>query len=156
MQSSMLRHQMPKERIDALLESAQVGHLATIDPDGHPYVVPLHFVHLGGRIFFHGLARGQKLENIAREPKCGFEVTGEDVGIIEREGPCQTGTAFRSVVIRGLARKVEDEELKLKVLDALVAKYSPRHVGKAYDEAALAATEVVCLSVASATGKTRP
>ena len=148
----MKTHQLAAGQIDELLAKAQVGHLATIDQDGSPYVVPVHFVHVGDRIFIHGLIRGHKLDNIAREPKVGFEVTG-DFDLIHGPSSCQTNTAYQSVVIRGLASVVEDEEDVLKALEAIAFKYTPQHAGGAFLDEALVITAVIAVEIRQITGK---
>ena len=59
MQLRMKTHQLPAEEIESLLERAQAGALATVNPDGTPYAVPVHFVRLGGCVYVHGLPAGQ-------------------------------------------------------------------------------------------------
>jgi nitroimidazol reductase NimA-like FMN-containing flavoprotein (pyridoxamine 5'-phosphate oxidase superfamily) len=151
----MPKRQLTSEQIDDLLAAAQVGHLATIDPDGHPYVVPVHFVRLGQSLFIHGGTGGRKIDNLARDPKAGFEVTGGfalDLG----EAPCAVSTAYQSVVIAGRARLVADEAQKLQVLDALIAKYAPVHAGRGYQAEALTATGIIALDIERLSGKFHP
>jgi nitroimidazol reductase NimA-like FMN-containing flavoprotein (pyridoxamine 5'-phosphate oxidase superfamily) len=38
---------MPEAKLDELLSAGYCGHLATISPDGSPYVCPLLYVWLG-------------------------------------------------------------------------------------------------------------
>ena len=152
MQERMRTHQLGADRIGELLDEAEVGHLATVGPDGFPYVVPVHHVRLDGRLYVHGLKQGQKLDNIARDPRVGFEVFALD-GYLHGDSPCDTNTAYRSVVVRGLAKVVEDEELIRRALSAVVEKYAPRHRGRDFGEAFLAITSVVEITPEEITGK---
>jgi nitroimidazol reductase NimA-like FMN-containing flavoprotein (pyridoxamine 5'-phosphate oxidase superfamily) len=152
MQERMRTHRLTKDQIRELLDTAPVGHLATIDPDGRPYVVPVHFVHLEGRIYIHGLLRGQKLDNIARDPKVGFETVG-DFALVHGQSARETNTTYKSVVIRGLASVVEDDDVLTRALDAIVAKYAPRHVGGEYLDKGLAITAVIAVEILRITGK---
>ena len=34
--------------------------------------LPVHFVYFDGKIFVHGLPKGQKIENIAADPRVSF------------------------------------------------------------------------------------
>ena len=104
MQARMKEHQLTADQIVALLDKAPVGHLGTVDEKGFPYVTPVHFVHLDGSIYFHGLARGRKLANLAADPKVCFEVAGEH-SYIQADAPCDTNTAYRSVIITGRPRR---------------------------------------------------
>jgi len=113
--------------IFGLLSRARVGRLATIDEAGYPYVVPVNFVLYGECIYFHCARQGEKLENIARDPRVCFEVDEPlayiEASFNEEKNPCKAHQLYRSVVLRGKARVVNSDSLKLRVLNALVAKY---------------------------------
>ena len=44
-ENRMKLHTLTFEQIEKLLEAAQVGRIASIDPEGYPYVVPVHFAY---------------------------------------------------------------------------------------------------------------
>lgn len=154
MQAKMQKHQLPASAIDAFLATAEVGRLATIGKDGCPYIVPVNFVYQDNAIYFHGLNAGDKLENIAANPNVGFEADAMD-SIRHGAEPCNTGTLYTSVIIKGTAAVVKDREEIVKALDGIVKKYTPQHIGKGYPDAMLAATAVVKITVTEKTGKTR-
>lgn len=105
-------------------DRALVGRLATINNDGYPYIVPVHFVYLEGKIYIHGSTKGSKIDNIARNSKVSFEVEFMDQ-IIPAQMPCYANTTFTSVIITGQAGLTKDEELKQTVLNLFVDKYLP-------------------------------
>ena len=74
MQYRMKTHQLPQSEVHALLNRSLTGSLSTIDSDGAPYSVPIHFVFLDGAIYFHGLPAGQKLDNLKADPRVCFSV----------------------------------------------------------------------------------
>ncbi|MFH1138625.1 MAG: pyridoxamine 5'-phosphate oxidase family protein [Pseudomonadota bacterium] len=121
----------PRE-ITRVLDSTTIGRLATIDADGFPYITPVNFVFLNGRAYFHAALKGEKLDNIARDPKVGFEVD-HPLAYIELafgggNSPCDMHQFYRSVVIRGRARILPDGEAKTAALNALIAKHEgPGH-----------------------------
>ena len=63
----------PRE-IDRILSSTNIGRLATSGEDGYPYITPVNFIWREGKIYFHSAVVGEKLDNLAREPKVCFEV----------------------------------------------------------------------------------
>ena len=152
MQSRMREHQLTEEEKNRLLDSAPVGHLGTIGGDGFPYVTPVHFVLLEGSIYIHGLIRGLKLKNIAGNPRVCFEVESEH-SFLHADEPCDTNTAYRSVICFGEAALLEDREKKIRVLDAVVEKYAPRHKGGSYPENMLKMTGVIAIKILESTGK---
>jgi nitroimidazol reductase NimA-like FMN-containing flavoprotein (pyridoxamine 5'-phosphate oxidase superfamily) len=94
-------------------------------------VTPVHFVLLEGRIYIHGLANGTRLQNLRENPRVCFETAGPH-SYLQAETPCDTNTAYQSVIVLGTATVVEAREKKIRALEALVAKYTPQHVGKTF------------------------
>ena len=134
MQARMKKYPLAEEKIHALLAAEPVGRMASLGADGFPYITPVHFIFLQGQIFIHGLAVGEKLTNIKRDSRVGFEVE-KMLGLVHDDKlPCETNTSYESVIIRGKAALIEDSALKLVVLDAFVAKYTPHLVGRSYPE----------------------
>ena len=155
MQKRMKEHPLPEEEITSLLGSEAVGRLATLGVDGYPYVIPVHYAFLDGHIYIHGLAAGEKLENINKNPLVGFEV--DSMGsLIHGDGPCNTNTEFKSVIIRGKAALVEERDEKAAALDAIVAKYAAQHSGSPYPDSMMKMTAVIRITVDSCTGKQYP
>jgi nitroimidazol reductase NimA-like FMN-containing flavoprotein (pyridoxamine 5'-phosphate oxidase superfamily) len=110
-----------------ILDSTNIGRLATIDSEGYPYITPVNFVYMRERIYFHCALQGEKLENLLKESKVGFEVDRPLAYLEARfnpEGsPCKAHQYYKSVIIRGHARIITDAALKTAALNALVAKH---------------------------------
>lgn len=153
MQGRMKEHPLSQEEITALLSSEQVGNLGTVSPDGFPYITPVHFVVIGGKVYVHGLCIGQKIKYLKENPKVGFEVFKMNGLIHDPELPCDTNTDYQSVIILGNAKLVDDDALKIQVLDEVVKKFTPQHVGKSYPAAMLKATGVIEITPLETTGK---
>lgn len=153
MQHRMIEGAMTKAEMEALLREAPVGRISTLGADGYPYTVAVHFVYLDGKIYFHGLNAGRKLENIARCPRVCFETDALD-GILaeDLQTPCGADAAYRSVVIAGDAAPVEDAE-KGRPLAALVEKYTPQWAHLEMPGARIRGTAVVEITPVSMTGK---
>lgn len=114
---------MDEAGIVELLEKAEVGQLATVSPDGKPYVVPVCFVFADGRIYFHCALTGRKLDNIRANPAVCFSVYEVlDIGV-SPDKPCQSWEYFRSAVAAGTARILESDE-KLRPLRLLTEKFA--------------------------------
>lgn len=116
----------PKE-IERILASTNVGRLSTNGSDGYPYITPVNFVHFNKCIYFHTALKGEKLNNISRDPKVCFEVdiplSYIESGFNPHNDPCRTHQFFHCVIIRGKAQMISDEKLKVTALTALVEKH---------------------------------
>ncbi len=154
MQQKMMTHQLSKDEVDDLLAKAPVGVLSTIDPDGTPYGIPIHFVLWNDAIYVHCKPVGQKLDNIGAEPRVCLTVYQMDDLVLDRDDrPCNTNTAYSSVIVRGDAEIVSDTTEKHDALAAIVRKYTPHLSGKEIPDAMLDRTAVVRIKIGNVTGK---
>lgn len=146
------RRSMDRDSILDLLARAEVGHIATVDDAGMPYVVPVHFVVDGEHIYFHGLSQGKKLDHIRSDPSVCFE-TYEllKIGLNEMK-PCDSWTYYRSVVATGTARILESREDKTRGLRLLNEKYFKGFFGE-MSPAAIDATCVIEMAIDRISGK---
>jgi uncharacterized protein len=100
------------DSITELLNRARVGRVATVSTDGTPYVVPVNFAFEGDRIYFHCALEGLKLDYIKANPKAGFEADDLIELYSSPERPCFCGSYYRSVIARGKAAIVNDQDKK--------------------------------------------
>ena len=111
---------LSKEESAAILNSGTSGVLALAGDDDYPYAVPISYVYDGKKIYFHCAQSGHKLDAIRRNPKASFCVIGQDYIVPERYT-----TYFRSVIIFGTVRILENEEEKRAAIEKLALKYAP-------------------------------
>ena len=94
------------------------GVLACLGDDDYPYAVPLNYVYVDGKIYFHSAKAGHKIDAILKQPKVSFAVIDEDTIVSE-----EYTSYFRSAIAFGKARIVEGDEW-FTAFKALVEKYS--------------------------------
>jgi nitroimidazol reductase NimA-like FMN-containing flavoprotein (pyridoxamine 5'-phosphate oxidase superfamily) len=111
-----------KEAIDFLAQET-IGHLATFDPTGYPYITPLNYVYYQGKIYFHCAQEGRKLDNLAANNRVCFEVSRIDRKVFESL-PCKCSTRYTSALVFGTAGMVADPGRKMEVLQALTETYA--------------------------------
>lgn len=118
-----------RAEIELVLESTNIGRMATVGADGYPYVTPVNFVFFRGCIYFHCAPKGEKLDNIQRDSRVCFEVDVPlaylDIGFDPSRPTCHLHQFYHCVIIRGAASLVEDVSLKLDALNALIRKHEP-------------------------------
>ena len=154
MQYRMKTHPLTMEQINRLLITSQTGCLATIGQLGFPCVTPVHYVYVNGFIYFHGLPKGQKNDNIRANPHVSFNVYNMDGLLLDRAGkPCDTNTKYQSVIIQGTADFVDDIESKRNVLCAIVNKYTPHLSDKTLPDNMVKGTAIVEIKIDKLTGK---
>ena len=154
MQGRMLNHQMAAEDIERLLARAKVGTLATVNPDGTPYITPIHFVRKDGAVYLHGLPAGQKIANLKANPDVCFNVYEMDRLLLDPEQkPCDTNTKYESITIQGRVNFVQDLDKKREILGAIVCKYTPQLAGREFPLNMLKGTAVLEIVQQQITGK---
>ncbi len=117
------------EKIREFLNQEHVGRIATIDKNGYPQIIPMNFVFLDDAIYMHSHTKGEKLENVTRNEKVGFEVDREleflPSYFEDPKDASLADTLYISVVIKGKGTIVKDRQEKTKALNGLMKKYQP-------------------------------
>jgi len=117
------------EKIKEFLNEEHVGRISSIDENGFPQIIPMNFVFLNDAVYMHSHVKGEKLDNIFRNNKVGFEADRELEFLPSYfEDPCNAAladTLYISVVIKGMASFVSDREEKTLALNGLMKKYQP-------------------------------
>jgi len=118
-----------KEKIIEFLSSQQTGRISSIDENGYPQIIPMNFVFISDVIYMHSHVRGEKLDNIRRNQKVGFEVD-KNLEFLpsyfsDPTDASLADTLYISVVIKGNASIVSDKEEKTTALNGLMKKYQP-------------------------------
>ncbi len=118
-----------KEKIIEFLSSQQTGRISSIDENGYPQIIPMNFVFINEAIYMHSHIRGEKLDNIRRNQKVGFEVDKSleflPSYFSDPTDASLADTLYISVVIKGNGSIVSDREEKTTALNGLIKKYQP-------------------------------
>ena len=111
---------LPQEEAEAMLRQGTSGVLSLLGDSGYPYGVPLSYVYHNGKLYFHCAKAGHKLEALRRCPKASFCVIDQDQVV-----PEEYTTYFRSVIVFGTMRIIEEEQEKRTAVEKLALKYAP-------------------------------
>ncbi len=117
------------EKIKEFLNEEHVGRMSSIDKNGFPQIIPMNFVFLNGAVYMHSHVKGEKLDNILRNNRVGFESDREleflPSYFEDPHNASLADTLYISVVIKGLASFVTDRDEKALALNGLMKKYQP-------------------------------
>lgn len=149
---------MADQAVARMIAEAYSCRIATVGPDGCPYVIPLLYVSKEGEIRFHTpCAGGHFRANIDHQPRVCFEI--DEAGEIFAYGrfECDTSVAYRSVVAFGTVRIIEAAEEKAAFFDDLMTKYHARTDDRPQSfYPRLDAVTVYALEIDRVTGKHTP
>lgn len=104
---------------EEILKTASSGILAVMGDEEYPYTVPLSYAYVDGKIYFHCALEGHKIDAVRKHEKVSFCVVEQDEVM-----PEELTTYFRSVVVFGKIRIIEERDEKRRALQHLGAKYS--------------------------------
>ena len=143
-----------KSNIVDFLNSQPVGRVCSIDSNGFPQIIPMNFAYLDGSVYMHSHPFGEKLDNIRRNPRVGFEVDQHVCFLpsyyFHPTDASQADTLYISVVIKGSAELVHDDEEKARALNALMQKYQKEGKYEALDSGMPVVREVAIIKVVPA------
>jgi len=118
-----------KEKIIQFLNDESTGRISSIDKEGFPQIIPMNFVFLNNAVYMHSHIKGEKLDNIKRNSKVGFEVDRNleflPSYFFDPKDASLADTLYISVVIKGEASIVSEPREKVLALNELMKKYQP-------------------------------
>jgi uncharacterized protein len=144
-----------RDTIYRILDEALICHVG-FAMEGQPYVIPINFARTDDTIVLHGAKASRLLNHIAAGHPVCVEATIVD-GLVLARSVFHHSVNYRSVVLFGAGRLVEDEPEKLAALRAVTEHLIPGR----WEEARLPnrkemnATSVVSIKIDEASAKVR-
>ncbi|HYL35035.1 MAG TPA: pyridoxamine 5'-phosphate oxidase family protein [Bryobacteraceae bacterium] len=144
-----------RQQVHAILDEGFFCHLG-FAVEGQPYVIPTGYGRAGERIFIHGSAASRTLRALDRGVDVCLTVTLVD-GLVLARSAFHHSVNYRSVVVFGTARLVDDPQEKLEALRTITnhivagrwEEVRPPH------ERELKATSVLALELEEVSAKVR-
>ena len=139
-----------REEMERILYEETMGYLG-LSMDGMPYVVPLNYGYVEGKILFHGALTGKKLNYLRANPQVCFTVGRQSGPPVRHPQGALCHVDNDSVICYGIARIVENVAERRKVLDTF-----NRYLQPDAEEITLEAASKCCaveIKVAEMTGR---
>ncbi|MGA3175774.1 MAG: pyridoxamine 5'-phosphate oxidase family protein [Candidatus Acidiferrum sp.] len=108
------RGKYDRETVYAILDAGFVCHVG-FNADGQPYVIPTNYGRAGDTLYLHGSAASRMLRTLSGGVPVCVTVTHVD-GLVLARSAFHHSVNYRSVVILGTARLVEDPAEKMAAL----------------------------------------
>lgn len=141
--------------VNAILDEALICHVGFV-VDGQPFVLPTTHARIDDRLYIHGSVGARMLRTLRRGAPICVTVTLID-GLVLARSAFHHSMNYRSVVVLGTAREVEDEAEKRSAFNALVDHVAAGRSTQTRQASPqeLKATSVLCLPIAEASAKVR-
>ena len=142
--------ELPREECLRILQEHENGVLALQGDEGYPYAVPLNYHYMDERLYFHCAMEGHKIDAIRRCDKASFCIIDADAVDADK-----ATTRFRSLIIFGRVRLLEDEAEKRRALLSLGKRFCPGREAaiQAEIDQSLSHTGVIELTIEHISGK---
>lgn len=149
------RGNFDRETIYSILDEGFVCHVG-FTAHGQTFVIPTGYARSGDTLLIHGSAASRMMKNLAGGIDVCVTVTLLD-GLVLARSAFHHSVNYRSVVIFGKARLVEDEQEKLEALYAFTEHIVPNRWNEIREpnELELKATTVLALPLEEASAKIR-
>lgn len=140
--------------IHTILDEAYVCHVGFV-AEGSPVVIPTAFVRVDDAIYLHGAVANHMLRSLAGG-ECCVTVTLLDAFVLAKSA-FHHSMNYRSVVVFGRGRVVDNHAQKRAVLAALVDRMAPQRSqhSRDPDDGELRATLVIEVPITEASAKIR-
>jgi nitroimidazol reductase NimA-like FMN-containing flavoprotein (pyridoxamine 5'-phosphate oxidase superfamily) len=109
--------------IASILDAGLLCHVGYV-VDGHPYVTPTAYWREGEHVYWHGSSASRMLRTLEKGVDACFTVSHLDGLVLARSG-FNHSINYRSVMLFGRARKIEDEGAKLRALESFLERMFP-------------------------------
>lgn len=144
-----------REQVYAILDNGLICH-AAVAIDGQPFVIPMAYARRADEVLLHGSSASRLIKAIAGGAPLSLAITHLD-GVVVARSAFHSSMNYRSVVLFGTGRAIEEPEAKRSALDALVDHLIPGRSSEARPASMgeMKATTIVAVDLAEASAKIR-
>lgn len=144
-----------RETIYPIVDAGLICHVAFVG-DGRPFVIPTLHVRQGDTLLLHGASTSRMLRHLAQGGEVCVTVTHVD-GLVLAKSVFNHSVNYRSAVLFGRGRLLEDDAEKMAALAAFTEKILPGRWADARlpNPVEMKATSVIAVDIESASAKVR-
>lgn len=150
-----IRGNYDQETIYQIIDEALICHVGIVQ-DGEPFVIPTIHARMGNELILHGAPASRLLKNSGEGHSVCITITHVD-GLVLARSAFHHSMNYRSVVIFGKGRVIDDPEEKEKAFNTLVEHIVPGRTKDARkpNEKEIKGTTVVAVPINEASAKIR-
>lgn len=116
----------PKE-IKSVLDAVDCCYVSMVTPEGSPYVVPMNFGYDEEYIYLHSSRIGKKIDILRHNPEVCIAFSAfHELRYQSEKVACSWSMKYKSILVYGKVEFVEEPEVKVEMLNAMMRKYAGR------------------------------
>jgi nitroimidazol reductase NimA-like FMN-containing flavoprotein (pyridoxamine 5'-phosphate oxidase superfamily) len=141
--------------VESILDEAPLAHLAFVH-DGQPYAIPTLQARVGDTVYVHGSAASRTVRALASGVPACLTVTLLD-GLVLARSAVHQSVNYRSAMILGAARLLEEESEQMRALEQFTERLVPGRWSEVRAPTAkeLRRVSVLAMSLAECSAKVR-
>jgi nitroimidazol reductase NimA-like FMN-containing flavoprotein (pyridoxamine 5'-phosphate oxidase superfamily) len=122
-----MRHRILTEHseMEQIIRKCQVCHIAMVDPDGLPYLLPFNFGYENNILYFHSAKMGKKMSVLNNNPNVCVEFSTDYLLRFQNEGVgCSYTMKYRSLLAYGKVEFIDDPDQKIRIMNIIMKNYT--------------------------------
>ena len=122
------RNDVSKSEIEEIINKCEVCHVAMVDPNNGPYVLPFNFGYINGKLYIHSGPDGKKIEIWKVDNRVCVAFSADyQMRIQNPEVACSYSMRYRSALVYGRVKQLTALSDKEHVLNVVMEKYAKRN-----------------------------
>jgi nitroimidazol reductase NimA-like FMN-containing flavoprotein (pyridoxamine 5'-phosphate oxidase superfamily) len=116
--------------ITEVIDKCEVCHVAMVDDENMPYVLPFNFGRIGNEIYLHSAPEGKKMRILrAKQDVCVAFSSDYHLRYVNEEVACSWSMKYKSILIYGKVEFIEDNDAKIEAMNLIMQKYAGKDFG---------------------------
>jgi uncharacterized protein len=127
-----MRHRSISDPVEIreIIDNCIVCHVAMVDTEGNPYLLPFNFGMKDNIVILHSAQNGKKIDILRKNPRvCVAFSTDYVLRYVNEEVACSWSMKYRSVLIYGQVEFIEDNDEKVEAMNIIMLKYAKKDYG---------------------------
>lgn len=113
--------------INDIIKKCQVCHIAMVDQNGLPYVLPFNFGYNDGVIYLHSSQHGKKIGILKNNNNVSVAFSTDYLLRFQSEEvACSYTMKYRSVIASGKVEFIDDQDQKMLALNFIMNQYTQK------------------------------
>ncbi len=113
-----------RKDLEEIILKCPACHIAMVDREGLPYLLPFNFGYEDGIIYFHSGRTGKKIDILTQNPNVCVEFSTDYQLRFQSENvACSYTMKYRSVLAYGKVEFIEDPEQKIQIMNKVMKHY---------------------------------
>jgi len=122
-----MRNHLITEKKDILdiVNRSQWCHLAMVDQNNLPYVIPMNFGFRDDVIYMHGARNGKKISILKQNPRVCINFSLDHLLRYQDENvACSWSMKYRSILAYGEVEFMDDPDQKIEAMQVIMSHYA--------------------------------